>query len=175
MRNVWCFVFFLSCGPAVQAQAQRPLNALTAEEIAQGKVLLFDGKTTSGWMIEGDVDVKDGVLILGGTRKTRVRIAPDFSADFDLHLEYRTENKRPVQIEWETRHLFGRGMASTSLEGAFENPGKWIETVVRGEKHPARDGRLIRSEWRVLGEPEFAKQPLGGRVGRPAAQHVRRL
>jgi hypothetical protein len=33
-------------------------------------VLLFDGETTFGWKIEGEVAVKDGWMILGGTKMT---------------------------------------------------------------------------------------------------------
>ena len=45
-------------------------HALTAKEIADGRLMLFDGETAFGWKIEGDAVVKDGQLILGGTKAT---------------------------------------------------------------------------------------------------------
>ena len=71
MRNLLCVLFSLLCAGPTQAQPAVPL---------------FDGKTTSGWVIEGDAEVKDGVLILGGNQKTWVRIAADFSPDFESPL-----------------------------------------------------------------------------------------
>jgi hypothetical protein len=45
---------------------------LTAKELANGLVLLFDGDTTFGWKVQGDVSVAGGVLTLGGRRDTSV-------------------------------------------------------------------------------------------------------
>jgi 3-keto-disaccharide hydrolase len=55
-------------------------NTLTPKEIADGWILLFDGETTFGWATEGDVQVKDGALVLGGGRlgnaQTRASMFP---------------------------------------------------------------------------------------------------
>jgi hypothetical protein len=85
MRNLLYFVLFLMYAGPIQAQPEVPL---------------FDGKTTSGWVIEGDAEVKDGVFVLGGNQKTHARIAADFSSDFELHLEYRTENNKWAFLTW---------------------------------------------------------------------------
>jgi hypothetical protein len=162
MRNVLCFVFFLSCCAPIQAQPQGALNSLTAEEIAQGRVLLFDGKTTSGWVIEGDAEVKDGVLILGGNQKTWVRIAADFSPHFELHLEYSTENNKHIQLEWHHRHFLGQGMHSGSLDRTSKKPGEWIEAIYFGKMDPAGKGWANISKWRVVGDPAFTERPQGG-------------
>jgi Domain of Unknown Function (DUF1080) len=56
-------------------------NTLTPKEIAEGWILLFDGETTFGWTIEGDVKVKDGMLILGGEKATTARLNTCVSTD----------------------------------------------------------------------------------------------
>src|SRR2546430_13280619 len=61
MRILGCLLIVLSYVETAWAQPEADHNVLNAEEKAQGKVLLFDGKTTSGWIIDGDAEVKDGV------------------------------------------------------------------------------------------------------------------
>jgi hypothetical protein len=62
-------------------------NTLTPREIAEGWILLFDGETTSGWKIDGQSKVKDGVWHLGGGPKaTKARLTTIF-ADFDAVIE----------------------------------------------------------------------------------------
>jgi hypothetical protein len=172
MRNLLCFVFVLLCCTAIQAQPQGALNSLTPEELAQGRVLLFDGKTTSGWAIEGDAEVKDGVLILGGNQKTWVRIAADFSPNFELHLEYSTENNKHIQLEWHHRHFLGQGMHSVSLDRRSKNPGEWIEAIYLGKEDLAGNGWSNTSKWRVVGEPAFTEQPQGGSASLPRSVFV---
>jgi len=149
MRNLLCFAFFLlcGCGAPIQAQPQAPL---------------FDGKTTSGWVIEGDAEVKDEVLVLGGNKKTRVRIAADFSPEFELQMEYSTENIKPIQIEMHHRNFLGHGSGSMSLGRTSKKPGEWIEAVVSGKEDPAGKGWVTHSKWRVVGDAAFTDQPLGG-------------
>ena len=147
MRNLLCVVLFLLCAGPTQAQPE---------------LLLFDGKTTSGWVIEGDAEVKDGVLILGGNRKTWARMGTDFSPDFELHLEYRSENNKHIQCEVHNRRFLGQGMGSVSLEGPWKKPGEWIEAIFLGKEDAARKEWSTHSKWRVIGEPAFADQPLGG-------------
>ena len=63
-------------------------DALTAEEIAAGWTLLFDGQTTKGWEFDGQAEIQDGLLILGGSRVTTATIKNPVD-DFELHFEYR--------------------------------------------------------------------------------------
>jgi hypothetical protein len=54
-------------------------NTLTPEEARDGWLLLFDGKTTFGWEVEGEAKVEEGVLILGGKKPTRGRVSTEFN------------------------------------------------------------------------------------------------
>jgi hypothetical protein len=64
--------------PAFADEKPKP-NTLTPKEIADGWILLFDGETTYGWKVEGEVKVKDGILILGGEKATRATITTPFT------------------------------------------------------------------------------------------------
>jgi hypothetical protein len=54
-------------------------NALTPKEIADGWILLFDGKTTFGWKVDGEAKVEKGVLTLGGKKETRAAVTTAFA------------------------------------------------------------------------------------------------
>ncbi|MFO0826240.1 MAG: DUF1080 domain-containing protein [Gemmataceae bacterium] len=73
MRLMFCAIAaLLLASPAFaedKAQDKPKPNTLTAKEIADGWLLLFDGETTFGWTTEGEVKVKDGQLFLDGDKK----------------------------------------------------------------------------------------------------------
>lgn len=69
----------LLAGAAGADEAARP-GALTPTEVADGWVTLFDGESTFGWKADGDVAVKDGVLVVGGAKPSRVESAAVFAA-----------------------------------------------------------------------------------------------
>lgn len=60
--------------------------ALTAKEIADGWIMLFDGETTFGWKIEGAAEVKDGVLHIGGDKPSSATLTTEFG-DYELRME----------------------------------------------------------------------------------------
>ena len=62
MRQV-VFICMLLAIPAFAAEKAKP-NTLTPKEIAEGWILLFDGKTTFGWKVEGEAKVEDGLILL---------------------------------------------------------------------------------------------------------------
>lgn len=71
MRRLAVFLLLLPL-PLLRAD-DRPAamaNHLTTTEIQQGWILLFDGKTTFGWKVDGEATVTDGWLVLGGKRET---------------------------------------------------------------------------------------------------------
>jgi len=61
-------LFFAATLPLAAADDQSKPNSLTALEIAEGWILLFDGETTFGWKVDGDASVKDGTITLAATR-----------------------------------------------------------------------------------------------------------
>lgn len=71
---------------ATPAVADEKRYTLTAKEVTDGWLMLFDGETAFGWKVEGDAKVKDGVLILGGEKASKITttshfLAPDLSVD----------------------------------------------------------------------------------------------
>jgi hypothetical protein len=87
MRRILSLLLALSL-PALLVgadDAPKP-NTLTPKEIADGWILLWDGETTFGWMIEGEAKVMDGRLVLGGDKKTVASPTTAFQ-DFDLRME----------------------------------------------------------------------------------------
>ncbi len=73
----FAILLILSAIPAFADEKAKP-NTLTPKEIADGWILLFDGKTTFGWKVEGEVKVKDGKLVIGGDKKTTVTTTSAF-------------------------------------------------------------------------------------------------
>ncbi len=65
-------------------------NTLTSQEVAVGWILLFDGETQFGLGIDGQAEVKDGCLVLGGEKKTVLSLGLGL---FELHWDYRWEGK----------------------------------------------------------------------------------
>src|SRR5437867_1203848 len=92
---LWALAFLVPVGPRID----EPLNRLTPKEIAEGWVLLFDGKTTFGWKIEGDATIKDGVLILGGERETTAQRTTACGRDWEVKFEFRTGDSG-AQVKW---------------------------------------------------------------------------
>jgi Domain of Unknown Function (DUF1080) len=82
---------------AAEKKAAAQANTLTAQEKKAGWVLLFDGKSTSGWTTTGGKEVpagwaiKDGALTTVKDAKGGDIITVNQYADFDLMLEYNIE------------------------------------------------------------------------------------
>src|SRR5262245_17492982 len=53
-------------------------NQLSAEERKKGWVLVYDGKSTSGWKVEGDAVSRDGMLVVGGAKPARISTVAKF-------------------------------------------------------------------------------------------------
>lgn len=60
---------------------------LTVEEAKKGWISLFDGETTYGWKVEGDAVVKDGKLIIGGEKESKITSTTVFDT-FDLQFDF---------------------------------------------------------------------------------------
>ena len=74
-------------------------DRLTNAEIESGELMLFDYETLFGWKIEGEATVKDGWMVLGGTKATTATYSAAFPASFvKLQLDFPAdlpEGKRP--------------------------------------------------------------------------------
>jgi hypothetical protein len=135
-------------------------------------LVLFDGKTASGWVVEGDADVRDGVLVLGGNHITWARIAAEFGPICELHLEYSTENQRPIQFQWHHRELLGSGSHSISLDRTSGKAEEWIEAIFEGKPNAAGTGWENTCKWRVVGDPALVEQAQGGSANLPHSVFV---
>jgi hypothetical protein len=133
----------------------------------EAALVVFDGKTTSGWLLVGDAEVNDGVLVLGGNQQTLAQIAHGFGSTWELQLEYSTENPAPVQFQWTHMEFLGSGAGSNSLARTSRKPGEWIEAVFQGKADPAGSGWVNSSKSRVIGEAAFMEQVHGGSASRP--------
>jgi hypothetical protein len=75
-------------------------NSLTQKESSEGWVLLFDGKSLTGWTARptsapdsnGDWKVENGALVCGGTTPSWIATDAEFS-DYRLTLEFRGPEK----------------------------------------------------------------------------------
>src|SRR5262245_49104364 len=101
-------------------------NTLTPKEIAEGMVLLFDGETTFGWKIEGEVAVKDGWMILGGSKPTTATCTSAFpGGQFFCRHEFAanlSNEKAPRITLNEESELFPFGNAPRERVGYPINP-----------------------------------------------------
>jgi hypothetical protein len=84
----WALPLFALCCTAI-AYADEPAkpSQLTAKEITDGWISLFDGETTFGWKVDGDAKVENGTLILGGANATTATTTAEF-AKFEYALAY---------------------------------------------------------------------------------------
>jgi hypothetical protein len=72
--------------------------------------LLFDGKTVSGWQIEGDHEIVQGALVLGGKRVTRAYFPLAVVRNCEIRFQYRTEGKEGAELGWDSRKVPGVGI-----------------------------------------------------------------
>ncbi|MEQ8208550.1 MAG: DUF1080 domain-containing protein [Lacipirellulaceae bacterium] len=80
----------MTCSLAYSKETQLDDNQLTAEQIAQGWLSLFDGETLFGWKHTSDANwrVENGVIKVDSGKQGWLMTTSQF-ADFELILEYR--------------------------------------------------------------------------------------
>jgi Domain of Unknown Function (DUF1080) len=126
-QMVWVCILFL---PAYSF-ADDPLpNTLTAEEVADGWLLLFDGKTVSEWRIEGDHEIVEGVLILGGKNKTRAYLPKTSPANGELRYQYRINEKSGAVVGCDWREKERSPVAGFSFQILSESHD-WHDSFIR--------------------------------------------
>jgi hypothetical protein len=148
----------------LSAQEPKP-NTLTAEERKQGWILLFDGKNPLELLIEGDSEIVDGVLVVGGKRPSRVEIKPRLGNHFELRLEYRTEGLHHIGVRTAFNTFFESGSGGGSLFPRSEHQADWIEIVYDGNYDARANQRSLESQYRRVGEDAFKKQGISGGTG----------
>src|SRR5262245_54678887 len=98
MRHILAFCLLVAAALPGHAQTEKAKpNTLTAKEIADGWILLFDGETAFGWKSTGKTNVKDGCLILA---EPKAKIECDWGLrDYELAFDFRCEGPVPKAKE----------------------------------------------------------------------------
>ena len=65
-------------------------------------VPLFDGTTVSEWRIDGDHQIVDGALVLGGKRTTRAYLPVREFRNCEIRFQYRTEGSESAGLGWDS-------------------------------------------------------------------------
>jgi len=104
-------------------------NRLTPEEIADGRILVFDGESNFGWKTEGDVTAKNGELVIGGKQASSVLTTTSFG-EFDLDFQLLCNDKfqyilREHDPTTDTRNL--AGWTDARLIVRHRDGLQWIE------------------------------------------------
>jgi hypothetical protein len=136
-------VFALLAIPAFAEEKAKP-NTLTAKEIADGWILLFDGETTFGWKTEGEAKAKDGALIIGGKKAGSAQLnTPLLRAT--LLMEVSPDGKKwgtaTCSIEGDVVAMEMEGINALDLPPAFfltNKLGHFIFSVGDGESFQVR-------------------------------------
>jgi hypothetical protein len=113
---------------------------LPPDEISKGWIKAFDGKTTDGWKIEGDAEVVDGILILGGPRGAKAVYAKKLPEEFEFIYEHRDLGEKTHMLQIKGK----RSSASAGGGDADETHRKW--TTHRVKNH-FPEGRGRKTEW----------------------------
>jgi hypothetical protein len=131
--------------PAAAKEKDQPRpNTLTKQEMAGGWLLLFDGTTTFGWQVDGELAVKDGALVLGGKKKTAVLLDLGY---FEASWEYRWEGGTSPRREARAT-LGGKGVGSSGGALSVAGPKSWV--LERWELQPGPPGAAgSTSEFKV--------------------------
>ncbi len=126
MRRLLCAALLLLTPAA--ARAGDNANTLTPKEAADGWLLLFDGKTTFGWDVEGEAAIEKGALAFGGKKTTVADLTTHFNS-FELRLECRVEGADAAKLV----RRRGGATSSNNLERAAANNPAWDTLMLRVE------------------------------------------
>jgi hypothetical protein len=142
------------CAAAAGAADDAGRDTLTAEEVAEGWVALFDGATTRGWVVEGDVRVADGQMILSGPARAVPTAA--VGQNFAVRLEYRAAGPTPpaALLGWGSR-LGGKVQSPQRLEALSGSLSEWVDATFtfRYDAKRERDNWSVTCVYRQPGDP----------------------
>jgi hypothetical protein len=164
MRGLTTLMIVAVAGAAARG-AEPQANTLTPDEIADGRILLFDGESTFGWKTEGDVTAKEGELIVGGKKASSVLTTTPFGK-FELHFQLLCDDKfqyilrehEPTIVVRKTAQWHDARLAVRHRDGE-----QWIEM-----EFDARPGGTQR----LRGTPAM---PIGFKVPEGAVLRLRNL
>jgi hypothetical protein len=146
--------------PAPALADEPPPLALTPEEVAAGWVELFDGQDFSGLLIEGNAEIVDHILVVGGPKAALLRVRRELGDDFELRLFYRTEGWPGLIYHYDKHGLTGYSTGQGSVPEPPCPPGgapEWRELRCRcqgGNRitlESWRDGRPVPGDTLDLG------------------------
>lgn len=138
-RLLAALAFLAVASPAFADDVPKPVP-ITAKEIADGWILLFDCESTFGWKIDGAGEAKGGVLLLGkGGKKTvaypTARFAPEGELTFQIsgtaliHLPQGMTLQHSEKIEGWTTYRFKRDDKSSEVSSSHK-----VLRAVRGQR-----------------------------------------
>jgi Domain of Unknown Function (DUF1080) len=127
-----------------------PHNVLTPEEVSDSWTLLFDGTTTDGWEIDGQVTVRDGLLVLGGEQVGKATAVKSFDA-FELRFDYRFEAGQEGVLE----AMWGGSGSGYGLGYSTPKPNSWNRATYR------RQAGKSSLECKPLAKPLFQLVSMG--------------
>jgi len=114
-------------------------------------VLLFDGATTFGWNLEGEVAVANGSLMLVGKKATAQHATA--WGNHELRFEYRLENPDNAGDAYSS-------VEDRAAHGLQARKGNWYR-VHQHHDYDAESGRYVSQQWVYI--PDEASEG-GGRV-----------
>ncbi len=125
-RRFIALVFMIAVAPLQTAEPAKP-NTLTAKEIADGWLLLFDGESTFGWKVAVDAKVNDGVLeFVGEKAPIQSAVFTSIVGSHELVFEYRVTGKP-------ARFWLDVGLGGPALDlKPTEEPG-WCRVTERAD------------------------------------------
>src|ERR1700677_1957179 len=130
MKNFTATLLILvSTSVTTTAQEKPKPNTLTPKEIADGWILLFDGETTFGWKIDGEVKVAGGELVLGGDKQSSVVTTTAFQ-DYEVAFESKQEGKGSFYPGWRAA-VKRQGKANNGRANYQTNYRQWISNVMK--------------------------------------------
>ena len=116
-------------GLAAMALGQDDAKAFADADQEQNWRELFDGKKLEDWRAAGAVEIKDGLLILGGPPTTTLNSTAPLGKKFTILIECKGDLPVATQMTLQTRTFLSRGTSGGTLDLKH---GEWAELLLVG-------------------------------------------
>jgi hypothetical protein len=120
---------------ADQRKTDTKANTLTPQQVRDGWLLLFDGETTFGWKKDGETEVKEGALVLGGSTASKASVTTTLPCGFELRFEMLPEGTEHLGVR--VRVEGGGGGIASRYPFRGSDTKTWKEVAVRFTSNPA--------------------------------------